>query len=317
MRWHAFLLSLIAVLVIPGAAAETRPVIEWRDQRLSVIATNAPLVDVLRAVARQTDLEMKGIEHVQGLVSPHLLRVSLYVGLQHLLASTDHLMLVRMAPSGEVCPSLVLILERKSPAALAMTGSNVETPSLAALKPQEHDPNQRLVALQQLDALPAAQRNALVSAALQEADPSVRQVAYRFLYEQGEKDSLAELLKHEALSTDIARRQTAIETLGQLFAGEATELLLQATTDEHPDVRYAAFAQLSHLDLPEAEQALRTQLTHPAPEIRLLAIEAMAARGARTAREAALTAMADSDELVRGKGANLLRELEISEGGGQ
>jgi hypothetical protein len=57
------------------------------------------------------------------------------------------------------------------------------------------------------------------------------------------------------------------------------------------------------------------QLTHPTPEVRLLAIEAMAARGTRAAREAALVAMSGSYELVRRKGANVLQELEISKGG--
>jgi len=309
----------ILVSTVSGAA-DPLPVIEWRDQRLSIAAKNTPLADLLRTVAQQTGVEMQGLEGVQEVVSIQLFGAPLQTGLQHLLSSFNHLMLMRTTPNGEVHPTLILVLGRKRPTEPHPRDDRDETPLLSA--PiirwfQGQDPNQRLAALQQLDALPATQRSALLRAALQDTDPSVRQVAYRLLYERGEQETLAAALKQEARSSDSERRQTALEAIGEFFPTEATELLLQATTDEHPDVRSTAFAQLSHLDLPEAEQALRTQLTHPNREVRLLAIEALAARGAQVAREAALTALADSDELVRGKGANLLQELQISKGGAQ
>ncbi|HXG22240.1 MAG TPA: HEAT repeat domain-containing protein [Methylomirabilota bacterium] len=309
------------ILVFPvSVAADPLPVIEWRDQRLSIAAKNSPLADLLRTVAQQTGVEVQGLEGVQEVVSIQLFRVPLQTGLQHLLSSFNHLMLTRTTPNGEACPTLILVLGRKRPTESHPRDDLDETPLLAAPRVQwlqKQNPNQRLAALQQLDPLPATQRSALLKAALQDTDPSVRQVAYRLLYEQGEKETLAAALKQEARSSDSERRQTALEAFGEFFPTEATELLLQATTDEHPDVRSTAFAQLSHLDLPEAEQALRTQLAHPDREVRLLAVEALAARGAQVAREAALTALADSDELVRGKGANLLQELQISVGGVQ
>lgn len=308
----------LTIVLAARTGAETLPVIQWQDQRLSITAKNVLLADILRTVAQQTGVEVQGLERVQDIVSLQLSQVPLHTAIQHLLASLDHLLLVRTTPNGEVRPFLVLVLGRRKPTTTLLTTRRVETTlplSLLVQRVQEQDPNQRLVALQQLDALPVTQRNALLADALQDPDPSVRQVAYKFLYEQGEKEALAEILRREAQNTDSERRKTAIETVGELFTVEATELLLQATTDDHPDIRAVAFAHLSHLDLPEAEQVLRMQLTHPTPEVRLLAIEAMAARGTRAAREAALVAMSDSDELVRGKGANVLHELEISEGG--
>ncbi|MDD5630674.1 MAG: hypothetical protein PHI13_01425 [Methylococcales bacterium] len=43
-----------------------------------------------------------------------------------------------------------------------------------------------------------------------------------------------------------------------------------------------------------------------------MAIEAMASKGAEFAREAALQALDDNDELVRGRAKGLLNELEAT-----
>jgi hypothetical protein len=275
----------LTIVLTAGTGAETLPVVRWQDQRLSIIAKNVLLADILRTVAQQTGVEVQGFERVQDMVSLQLSQVSLHTAIPHLLASLDHLLLVRTTPNGEVRPFLVLGC-RKPTTALLTTGRAETAPPLSLLvqRAQEQDPNQWLVALQQLDALPVTQRNALLADALQDTDPSIRQVTYKFLYEQGEKEALAEILRQEAQNTDSERRKTAIETVGEFCPVEATELLLQATTDDHPDIRAVAFAQFSHLDLPEAEQVLRMQLTHPTPEVRLLAIEAMAARGTGAAR---------------------------------
>ena len=131
--------------------------------------------------------------------------------------------------------------------------------------------------------------------------------------------------KQKRLLTSCGRRQeawTAIDVAprsnpwAKLFAPEAADILRDATVDENTDVRHAAFQQLSRIDSTETVQVLRERLTHPDATVRLMAIEAMAARGEVSAREAAMVTLDDSDEAVQSKATGLLQELEAQEGGG-
>ena len=74
----------LIIALVPRTGAETPPVIQWQDQRLSITAKNGLLADILRTVAQQTGVEMQGLERGQDIVSLQLSQVPLHTAIQHL-----------------------------------------------------------------------------------------------------------------------------------------------------------------------------------------------------------------------------------------
>jgi HEAT repeat protein len=85
--------------------------------------------------------------------------------------------------------------------------------------------------------------------------------------------------------------------------------LAEATEDPNIDIRFTAFQQLSSLAAVGGLSVIRERLHHPTPEIRLMAIEAMASHGRAYALEAATATLHDADELVRSKAEGVMHEL--------
>ena len=287
--------------------------VEWQDTRLSVSADHTPLYQILQKVARQTGLKIQGLEGLQEEVSISFSGLPLPTGLEKLLMSANYILIEKSTPPEDLQPGLLLITGKRG----TVVDKSEAAPGGQAIVPgwQSLDPALRLAQVQETGRPALQQGSDILSAAVRDTDPSIRQLAYHRLFDQGEKEQLAELLKQALASADSERRRTALESLGQFFAADATDLLRDATADEHPDVRHTAFQQLSHIDSAEAEQILTERLAHPNAEIRLMAIEAMAARGETVARVAATAVLYDSDELVRSKAAGLLQELGAHEGG--
>jgi len=310
---------LFTLLVAVAASAEAPFTVEWKEKRLSVHAEQASLWQIFQEVAHQTDVEVRGLEKLQQAVSIRFAGLPLRAGLQQLLAQVNYFLVEKTTPAGDAQPVLLVITGwRRTPSA-DVAGSQAEG------EPEGHgggddwqrlDPNLRLAQVQEANGADLQQEARILFAPTQHPEPAIRQLAYDQLYEKGEKEKGAELLRQEARSADSDRRRTAIESLGKLFASEAADVLRDATVDENPDVRHAAFQQLSRIDSAETVQVLRERFTHPDAAVRLMAIEAMATRGEASAREAALATLSDCDETVRSKAMGLLQELEAQEGSG-
>lgn len=95
---------------------------------------------------------------------------------------------------------------------------------------------------------------------------------------------------------------------------QAVEVLRDATVDNDIDIRHLAFQQLSQMTSDKGLPAIKVRLDHPDPEIRMMAIEAMASKGEEYALEVALSALNDSEESVRNMAEGILHELEENEG---
>jgi hypothetical protein len=91
---------------------------------------------------------------------------------------------------------------------------------------------------------------------------------------------------------------------------QAVEVLRDATVDNDIDIRHLAFQQLSLMASGEGLTVIKARLDHPDPEIRMMAIETMASKGEAFAFEVALSALHDSDELVRDMAEGIMHELE-------
>ena len=311
IRCAELLTSMLFALGLTVTAWAQEPFsVLWRDGQLTIHADHAPLSLVLLEVVRQAEMEIHGLEGIAGEVSVQFAALSLRAGLQRLLTGVNYLLVERMNAAGEVALlRLVFAGQGRGENQHREEASEHETAA-----GRQRSLNQRLLEVQEaMDAEPERATQVLHSA-VQDPDPTIRQQAYSQLYERGEKATVASLLRQDAVSADSERRRTAIDSLGSLFAIEAVDLLRIATTDEHPDVRHAAFEHLAHIDDPDSSAALVERLTHPDPAIRALALEALASQDTATAREAAQTLLEDGDEELRGKAANLLHALDTREG---
>lgn len=313
------LLPTFIFLVAASALAQAPLTVAWKDKQLSVNAEQVPLAQILQEVAHQTGLEIQGLEGLHNEVSLRFSALPLGPGLQQLLVPVNYFLVEKTVPTGNAQPVLLVITGLRRTHSADAAGSQAEgkrEDREGGDDWQRLDLNLRLARVQEANSADPPQAAGILFAATQDPDPSIRQLAYERLYERGETEKVADLLRQEAKSADSDKRRTAIESLGNLFAGEGADILRDATADENTDVRHAAFEQLSRGDSAETVQVLRERLTYPDADIRLMAIEAMAAKGEASAREAALAALDDSDETVRSKATSLLQDLEVQEGGG-
>lgn len=111
------IVTLIALLPVSSAPAQDRSTVaplevEWKDRRLTVSATEAPLSTVLREVAHRVGIEIRGLEGLPGSVSIEIRRLPLAEGLQRLLAHVDHVIVEEKSAEGGSHPASVLIFGR-------------------------------------------------------------------------------------------------------------------------------------------------------------------------------------------------------------
>lgn len=284
--------------------------VQWQEERLSVIAEKAPLADILREVTRQTGHKVGNPESLREKISIRFFNLPLQEGIHRLLSST-HRVIYEEKPqrSGSLLAATPTIEQAaKRP---IKNGMEEDTGLLEEAVLNDPDPNTRLVSIQKLTRNEDGRLEDILDAAAKDPDPSIRQLAYRHLYKV-DKAKAAEILFQDSANPDGDIRMTAIESSSQLLGTEAMEILRDATEDSDPYIKQMAFQQLAQMKSDQGMEVIRKRLFHTDPEIRIMAIEAMASKGEQFAREAALPALDDNDELVRGKAEGLLNELEAS-----
>lgn len=98
------------------AFANSPIAVEWQAQRLSVQASKAPLLQVLREVSSQTGIEFRGAEPLQEKVSIAFSRQPLNDAIRTLLAKMNYAIVEEKFANGEPRPVRILILGRPNPA---------------------------------------------------------------------------------------------------------------------------------------------------------------------------------------------------------
>jgi HEAT repeat protein len=114
-------------------------------------------------------------------------------------------------------------------------------------------------------------------------------------------------------STSHDEIQAAIQSLGMLGSPRAVEPLSARIRDGlAPDLLEAAIDTLTVLGRPEAGPVLFELVTHRRPEVRVRAVQAIAACHARGADRALVSALSDASPEVRSAAATALGELGAS-----
>jgi hypothetical protein len=90
-------------------------IVEWKGERLSVVAERTPLSHVLQEVAKQTGIEFRGLEVLQENVSLNFERLPLLEGLRRLLAPANYVIIEKRSSQGAVLPAQAVIMGRVTP----------------------------------------------------------------------------------------------------------------------------------------------------------------------------------------------------------
>ena len=116
------------------------------------------------------------------------------------------------------------------------------------------------------------------------------------------------------LATDVegAVRASAFESLGELEAEEAAELIASGFDDPHPDARQAAVLALGRIAPQACAEMISALLDDPRPEMRFSAVWTLSSLGAAQAPILA-TALRDEDAEVRLLAAQCLGDLEAAD----
>lgn len=277
----------VSLLIAPTALAQKLLKVEWNEGRLSVMAEKTALSDILREVARQTGLEVRGLEGLQEEVSVRFADLPLDEALRKLLSRVNSLILGESSPQGKPRPVLGVIFERR-------------TEPVA----RREEPGDRLAAFTGiLDKGGTEAEQALFSAAL-DPEPSVRELAVETLAARRSQEDFQTILK-AATAADAVTRLMALQVLSQ-HETLALPALAEALSDEDREVKGYAMQMLAQKRSPEALEALRQVLHDPNPAFRQYALKFLGQLGDPTSLSYIGLALQDEDEAVRGLAADLL-----------
>ena len=148
----------------------------------------------------------------------------------------------------------------------------------------------------------------LLTAALSDNDPDVRQSAVWSLGQLGSEQALSALREH-LTDQDTKVRQSAALALWQLGGAQALSALLERLTDQEPDVRLMAVQVLGQLRSEQALPALLERLTDQEPDVRQSAALALGQLGSAQALPALLERLTDQDSSIRLMAVQALGQL--------
>jgi hypothetical protein len=114
-RARVFSLLILLVLFLLHASAHASLKVEWKGDRLSVLAERAPLSQVLQEVARQTGIEFRGLDLLQENVSLNFSHLSLHESLRRLLSPANYVIIEKRSSQGAILPAQAIIIGRLTP----------------------------------------------------------------------------------------------------------------------------------------------------------------------------------------------------------
>lgn len=289
---HRFALVVLPLLFFSmeatclGQSAALR--VEWRDARLSVVAENAPLAQILAEVGKQTGLEIKNLQGVSSTISAHFSNLTLAAGVQSLLAGVDYAVFGDLATPQSASASRVVILnnlEASDAAGVAPShtaGARVKAAGLpagnGALMPTDKEAWIRLIMGPDLAKQTEAFENLMnidpqkaietLEQAARNGQGQARLQALQLLDQDSEADDDTVLasLRAALQDEDVAMRDYAVQAIARRGGPETMDLLTQAYRDADPQVRLmviqnAAQQKAAGLDL------LREAVSDPDPNV--------------------------------------------------
>jgi len=278
VKWLAVSATLALGGVAPAFGESAGPYVnyEWRDGRLSIEASAAPLRDLVTTIVRTTDAEVRGIANIEGSASIRFERRTLRDGLAALLTQFSYAMFDAPNAGGGGKHIVVIVLGRKPEldpdAGSYASQKRIALPetwsSITTYGPDTYEAIQRLADLGDRKALSeAASSNDVTTRAL-----SMQNLA------RLDPDGARRLSMIAATSEDTADRVLALQVLGGLDSEESSNALGAALNDTDTAVRHAAVIGLMGQSGPSVASWLERALRDDAEPIRVLAMQLLTRR---------------------------------------
>lgn len=286
----AAIISAALTMVFLGTSvtrADAPMKVDWNKGRLSVSAENAELSQVLREVARQTGIRIRGSQDVGQRVSIHLSEVSLEKGLKALLDGVDYAVLGDISsPEKARSAQVVVFAWLAAPDSNRAANSNAATDSAqkarAAIIARRRagsvdEASQQDKALAAVEAAAAKGDLEALSKAVQSSDPAVQSQAFEELSKlnpQAALDALSNALK----SDEPAQRLQALQLLDQSDQADNDTIVSamgQALNADDPSVKDYAIQALARRGGSQEMDLLRQAMGDPDPAVRLMVLESV------------------------------------------
>ena len=277
-------------LVFLGASAiraESPIQVDWNKDRLSVSAENAELSQVLREVAHETGIRIRGSQDVRQRVSMHFSDVSLEKGLKALLDGVDYAVLGDISsPEKARSAQVVVFAWLAAPDSNRAPTSSAGTDGVQKAKPiagrrragsEEEETSQQDKALAAVEAAAAKGDLEALSKAVQSSDPAVQSQAFAEmsrLNPQAALDALSNALK----SDEPALRLQALQILDQADQADNDTIVSamgQALNADDPSIKDYAIQALARRGGSQEMDLLRQAMGDPDPAVRLMVLESV------------------------------------------
>ncbi len=172
---------------------------------------------------------------------------------------------------------------------------SAESQALALVAVQSAKPSERRAALRIITYFGYDQTLELCLEALRSDDEKLRDIALGGLPALDDP-SVPSVLSEAAQHPSARTRASAVRALGHLaLSPQSQAVLLAALDDADPWVRYYACQSLGRLRVEAALPAIRTRLDDPAGQVKMAAVEALAALPGQSAQHALAEAAASND----------------------
>ena len=279
---RAVLLALLSLCASP-ARAESAVEVDWNKGRLSVAAENAELSQILREVARQTGMEIRGSQEIGQRVSMHFSEASLEKGLKALLDGVDYAVLGDISSPEKARAAHLVVFGLLSSDSNRNSVSNATTGVSVSCAATLHRP--RL----------AGPRGAVAqeTPGFQEEHPNHEELAA-----VGDVDTLSKAVQ----KSDPTVQAEAFERLSKLNPQAAMDALSSALNSDQSVERLQALQLLDQSDLADKDavvSAMGQALSAGDPSIKDYAIQALARRGGSQEIDLLRQALSDADPAVR------------------
>jgi len=277
----------LALLGASAGGAESAIKVDWNKGRLSVSAENAELSQVLREVAHQTGIRIRGSQDVQQRVSMHLSDVSLEKGLKALLDGVDYAVLGDISsPEKARLAQVVVFAWRTPPDSNRATGANAASNSIQKARATlargragsvAEETSQQEKALAAVEAAAAKGDLDALSKAVQSSDPMVQAQAFdemSKLNPQAALDSLTNDLK----SDEPTVRLQALQLLDQSEQADndaVVSAMGQALNADDTSIKDYAIQALARRGGSQEMDLLRQAMGDPDPAVRLMVLESV------------------------------------------
>ena len=278
--------------------------VEWQQKRLSLVAENAPLPQIMLAIANKTGMEVHGLEFLIGTAKVKFSKLPLALALKALLPNASYLL---QEPTGSKDNHPVLSVLSYNPGNPAQTttdnssdtsANSTKVPATAGYVPVQY---RNLYAYAEKGNIQALKQ------AIKKGEPTSQFIATQLLAQKN-PGMASELAAETAKSADPNRRLNAIQALSELDNNRSTKALGAALQDPDLGVRNAAVLGLHNQTSTNAVALLAGALQDEDASIRILALDLLAEKG--TEGVAGINeALASNDPQLREHAQELLQQI--------